>query len=190
MTEQPIRRGKPIYDPCAERDAVQAAERKANTQEVSVGGPTGSDVFTQGERRIFHVHRACGHCEGSGRSKKSTRLGSTVVKDGKTVSLVQRDQTSIPSDQTPTCAQCLLSKHCKDKQATDAGVVAVWGQMIERYAFELTEAELNHLPPEKKLGALFEIDQHGKNAAMARVLCDQAADAGKYAVVFVVRHMA
>lgn len=145
--------GKPIFDPFA-------------NQEVTVGAPK----FVQGDRKVYAMHRPCGHCRGTGRRRD--------------------DNNSSPIKGDPTCSQCKLQGCVRDKMATDAGVVVVWGVPVDLFAFELTEAEVRHLEPNDQLGARFEIQQHIDNQKQARVLCDEEYRASKPEVVLRVRHFA
>lgn len=145
--------GKPIFDPFA-------------GTEVAVGAPK----FTQGERKVYAMHRPCGHCRGTGRRR-----------DDKNPSPIKGD---------PTCSQCKLQGCVRDRMATDAGVVVVWSVMVDLFAFELTEAEVRHLEPNAQLGVMFERQQHLDNQRKARVMCDEEERAGKAEVVLRVRHFA
>lgn len=131
--------------------------------ETSIG------VRVKEERREYEVHRACGHCRGTGKRR-----------DDKTEGLAK----------TPKCPQCLLGKHYRGREATSKGVVEVWGQTISVFAFELTEAELNHLDPNKKMGAMYEIGQHSQQRLKARVESDEEYQAGKAVVVSRIRSFA
>lgn len=114
-------------------------------KELPVGAPE--------ERREYEVHRRCGHCNGSGRKRHDQTPGLVFIA---------------------ACSQCRLGRHLRGRAATDQGPQEVWGRTILVLAFELTEAELNHLPPEKKLGALCEITQHHQQRRIARLQSDQA----------------
>jgi hypothetical protein len=138
--------GKKIFDPF-------------EGQEVNIG------VIVD-DRRQYEVHRACGHCRGTGK---------------------RRDDHSPGIAQEVRCSQCLLGRHCRGKVATEKGHVELWGRKIELFAHELTEAELKHLEPNKRLGAHFELSQHDENRRIARILSDEEHEATKPVVIARVR---
>lgn len=143
--------GKKIFDPF---------ECVASGQEVKIGFD---------ERRQYEVHRACGHCRGTGK---------------------RRDDDSPGLAQEPKCSQCLLGKHSRGKEATKQGLKEVWGRTIPLFAHELTEFEVNHLEPNKKLGAHFELNQHTQRRHVARIMSDQEHEGRKPVVVSRVRTFA
>lgn len=136
-------------------------------QEVKINIP---EEFNQSDRRTYDIHRPCGHCRGNGKSRGDKSPGIAQLEPG--------------------CSQCKLGRHVRDRQATDNGLVIVWGAMYEAFAYELTEAELKHLPPDKQMGAQFELNQHIENRRMARVMCERDEDSGKSKVLFTVRQWA
>jgi hypothetical protein len=138
-----------------------------NAQEVPVSGPK----FVQDDRKTYTVHRPCGHCRGTGRRRADRHMGILNANE---------------SD----CSQCRLQRCVRGKMATNHGFTVVWGIEIDLFAFELTEDEYEALEGETKMGAYCEIIQHGDNAHIARILCEQAEQDSKAEVIFRVRHFA
>ncbi len=148
--------GRPIFDPFG----------SDTSQEVKIG----IKIDVNYDRRRYNVHRACGHCRGTGKRRDDHSPGI--------------------AQEAAKCSQCQLGKHYRGKVATDKGHVELWGRKIERFAHELTEAELKHLEPNKKLGAHFELGQHDQNRRIARILSDEEHTATKPVVVSRVRGFA
>jgi len=165
MSNYPLRNaGRPIFDPFR-------CEAPSDGQTVQIGIKMVDQMHSiQTDRKTYEVHRACGHCRGTGkrRDDHSPGIAQEVAK----------------------CSQCLLGKLYRGKVATDKGHVELWGRKIERFAHELTEAELKHLEPNKKLGAHFELNQHDENRRIARILSDEEHEARKPVVISRVRNFA
>jgi hypothetical protein len=159
MNKFPLRnQGKPIFDPFK--------SEASDGQMVRIG----IKMVDQTDRKTYEVHRACGHCRGTGKRRDDHSPGI--------------------AQEAAKCSQCLLGKHYRGKVATDKGHVELWGRKIERFAHELTEAELKHLEPNKRLGAHFELNQHDENRRIARILSDEEHEARKPVVVSRVRNFA
>jgi len=127
-------------------------------EEVSIGAPPA--------RNEYETHRPCGHCRGNGK-KLDDKSGGLAVE--------------------AACSQCLLGGHVKGKVATEKGEVILWGRVAKLFAFELTDAEIRQLPPEKCLGAQCERGQHDEQRRIARIMSDEQMTAGKAVIIKRVR---